>query len=130
VTRETTITCYTLFDIPYQGSRSTTRNWNTLVQTLSLRTQPIIIDFPTVFTDANLREYNFGNKYKYSTVADVWSFRFTSENIMLYALKDNPVGALIVDANFVPMIDNQNIIVSPKSLITAGELTNIYFVFK
>ena len=129
VIQEPTITCYTLFNIPDKGNRSTIRNWNTVVQTLSLRTQPIIIDTPKVMTDANLRQYDFGSKYKYSTIADVWSFTFSSENLMLYHLNDNPVGALINDSNFVPMIDYNNIIIPPKCLVTVGALCNIYYVY-
>jgi len=129
VTQDSIITCYTLFNIPDRGNRSTIRNWNTLIQTLSLRTQPNIINFPTC-EKLDLRQTNFGSKYKYSGItADVWSFSFSAENILLYANDDDPIGELIKDSNLVPMMDHNNIIVSPKCLVPVGEFCNIYYVY-
>ena len=130
MTHEPTITCYTLFEIPDKGDRNTIRNWNTLVQTLSLRTQPIIIDFPHCINDS-IRNHKFGQRYKYSNIKtiDVWQFTFTAQDLRLYEQADNPIAALIIDCNFVPMVDNRNIIIPPKCLVTAGELCNTYFVF-
>lgn len=129
VIQEPTITCYTLFDIPDRGNRSMIRNWNTVVQTLSLRTQPIIIDFPKVVQD-NIKNYKFGKKYTNLGLVDVWIFTFTAEKLMLYATNNDPIGLLLDDANIIPMIDHNNIIIPPKCLSTQGDLCNIYFAYK
>jgi hypothetical protein len=128
VIQEPTITCYTLFDIPDRGNRSMIRNWNTVVQTLSLRTQPIIIDFPKVVQD-NIKNYKFGKKYTNLGLVDVWIFTFTAEKLMLYATDNDPIGLLLDDANIIPMIDHNNIIIPPKCLSTQGDLCNIYFAY-
>ena len=126
--QEPTITCYTLFDIPDRGNRSMIRNWNTVVQTLSLRTQPIIIDFPTVIQD-NIKKYSFGKQYKNLGLVDIWTFTFTAEKLMLYATDDDPIGSLIDDSSMIPMIDHNNIIIPPKCLVPLGDLCNIYYVY-
>ena len=126
--QEPTITCYTLFDIPDRGNRSMIRNWNTVVQTLSLRTQPIIIDFPTVIQN-NIKKYNFGKSYNNLDLVDIWSFTFTAEKLMLYSKDEDPIGLLLDDANMIPMIDHNNIIIPPKCLSTQGDLCNIYFAY-
>ena len=126
--QEPTITCYTLYDIPDRGNRSMIRNWNTVVQTLSLRTQPIIIDFPKVVQD-NIKNYKFGKKYTNLGLVDVWIFTFTAEKLMLYATDNDPIGLLLDDANMIPMIDHNNIIIPPNCLSTQGDLCNIYFAY-
>ena len=126
--QEPTITCYTLFDIPDRGNRSMIRNWNTVVQTLSLRTQPIIINFPTVIQN-NIKKYNFGKSYNNLDLVDIWSFTFTAEKLMLYSKDEDPIGLLLDDANMIPMIDHNNIIIPPKCLSTQGDLCNIYFAY-
>jgi hypothetical protein len=128
VIQEPTITCYTLFDIPDRGNRSMIRNWNTVVQTLSLRTQPIIINFPTVIQN-NIKKYNFGKSYNNLDLVDIWSFTFTAEKLMLYSKDEDPIGLLLDDANMIPMIDHNNIIIPPKCLSTQGDLCNIYFAY-
>ena len=99
-----------------------------MVQTLSLRTQPIIIDFPTVIQD-NIKKYSFGKQYKNLELADIWTFTFTAEKLMLYATDDDPIGLLLDDANMIPMIDHNNIIIPPKCLSTYGDICNIYFAY-
>ena len=64
-------TCYTLFDIPNIGDRSTIRNWNTIVQVISLRTQPFIQLFPISVVD-DIENYNFGSDFKGQHT--IWQF--------------------------------------------------------
>jgi len=116
--------CYTLFDITDKGTRSETRNWNTLVQVISLRTQPFIIEFPT-FEIANLKNFRFGKDYK--GIAKVWSFEFEVDHPDLFVVDDDPVANLLSDSSLVPLIDSTNFILPPKCLITSGYSCNIYF---
>jgi hypothetical protein len=119
-----TYTCYTLFEIPDKGDRNTIRNWNTVVQVLSLRTQPIITRFPS-YRHEKLNKYEFGKQYKGD--AKVWSFKFTFEHPELFVLDDNPIGNLIQDSNLIPMIDHTNTIIGTRCLLSSGDFCNTYF---
>jgi hypothetical protein len=120
-------TCYTLFDILDKGNRSIIRNWNTIIQTISLRTQPFITRFPTFYVD-NLKNYRFGAMYKEGK-AKVWSFEFNVEHPDLFELNNDPIANLRSDSNLIPMIDYNQIIKPPCCLITEGDTCNTYFVF-
>lgn len=122
---QTIYTCYTLFDIKDRGSRSETRNWNTLIQILSLRTQPFIIKFPD-FVEDNLENYKFG--VNYSGLAKIWSFEFQIEHDV-FQVGNDPIANLIKDTNFVPLLDKNLIIKPPCCLQTDGENKNIYYVY-
>jgi len=119
-------TCYTLFDIPSSGTRSTIRNWNTLIQMLSLKTQPFIIDFPT-FEVTDLSKYKFGKVYKGKQ--KVWSFTFEVEHPDLFVGNGNPIEKLLEDTDLIPMLDYNNIIVPPCCLRSRGDTCNIYYAY-
>jgi hypothetical protein len=126
VTNSSSYTCYTLFDIPDRGNRSQVRNWNTLIQILSLRTQPFITKFPE-FVIEDLSNYNFGKHY--TGQAKVWSFEFEFEYPYLFEVDDDPIAHLKSDTELVPLVDYNNFIQSPKCLLTSGSLCNIYYDF-
>jgi hypothetical protein len=126
VSNNPTYTCYTLFDIPDRGNRSQTRNWNTLIQILSLRTQPFIIKFPA-FVNDDLSNYNFGEQY--TGEAKIWSFEFEIERPYLFEVGDDPLANLKSDTDLVPLVDYNNFIQTPKCLLTSSSLCNIYYVF-
>ena len=119
-------TCYTLFDIPDRGNRSQTRNWNTLIQILSLRTQPFITKFPENIID-DLTNYNFGKHYKGE--AKIWTFEFEFEHPHLFEVGDDPIANLKSDTDLVPLVDYNNFIQTPKCLLTSSDYCNIYYVF-
>jgi hypothetical protein len=119
-----TYTCYTLFEIPDKGDRNTIRNWNTVVQVISLRTQPMITRFPS-YRHEKLNKYAFGKQYKGD--AKIWSFKFTVEHPELFVLNDDPIGNLIHDSNLIPMIDHTNFIIGTRCLLSSGDCCNIYF---
>ena len=118
--------CYTLFDINDKGTRSETRNWNTIVQIISLRTQPFIIEFPK-FEITNLKKYRFGKDYK--GTAKIWTFEFEVDHPDLFADGNDPIANLISDSKLVPLVDHTNFILPPKCLITSGSSCNIYYEF-
>lgn len=121
-----TYTCYTLFDIPDRGDRSQIRNWNTLVQIISLRTQPFILKFPEYILD-DISNYNFGKNYKGQ--AKIWSFEFEIEHPELFADGDDPIANLVSDTSLVPLVDRNNVIIPPRCLVTHGDNCNIYYAF-
>lgn len=116
--------CYTLFDIPLIGDRSVVRNWNTLVQVISLRTQPFITKFPSFKID-NVSNYKFGKEYKGQH--KIWSFEFTVEFPNLFVLENDPVGGFTSDSDLIPMIDYNNNIINLKCLQTNGITCNTYY---
>ena len=126
MTNSSSYTCYTLFDIPDRGNRSQVRNWNTLIQILSLRTQPFITKFPE-FVVEDLSNYNFGKHY--TGQAKVWSFEFEFEYPYLFEVDDDPIAHLKSDTELVPLVDYNNFIQTPKCLLTSSSLCNIYYDF-
>jgi hypothetical protein len=119
-------TCYTLFDIPDRGNRSQTRNWNTLIQIISLRTQPFITKFPAFEID-NLANYSFGKQYQGQ--AKIWSFEFEIEHPYLFEVDGDPLYNLKHDTNLVPVVDYGTFIQPPRCFLVSGDACNIYYVY-
>ena len=79
------IACQTLIDITEtrvtrgEGDlRDKQRNWETILQTLGLRTQPMILRAPRCYNDIELAEVcDFGEFYQGSH--RVWDFTFTGD---------------------------------------------------
>jgi hypothetical protein len=89
-------------------SRNQQRNWETLTQLISLRTQVIDLTDP-------------------KKINGVWEFEFATETADVYGTAEDPVGVLRNDANGVPMlsmIDNQ---INSSELIAQGLDQNIWF---
>lgn len=116
------IKCYTLFDITRTGvlnrnkpsvdedynswlyKRNTQCNFDTILQALSLRGLPEIVEFPS----KNVRKLN-DNKFgyvisKYDLEIPVWSFVFEIQNITVYDNGSSNMGYLYEDCNKVPII--------------------------
>lgn len=135
-TREYTYQGYTLIDITDTGitrhtpekesKRNQQRNWETVLQLLSLRTQVLSVSQQRV-TAANLSSYEFGPAYKGKH--DLWFFKFTTEFDNVYKLDDDPVGILTNDFKQAPVILNLEETARPMLPLfyTSGESKNIYF---
>jgi hypothetical protein len=96
----------------WNRSRNQQRNWETLTQILSLRTQLFRLQNP--ITD---------------TLNRTWMFEFETETDNIYGNDIDPTSVLRADANDVPMLiglDNRPEL-SP-ALITTGHDQNIWFV--
>lgn len=93
----------------WHRSRNQQRNWETLMQIISLRTQPQDITRPM---------HNNG----------VWEFEFVGEANGVYSTIDDPVGGLKQDCHGVPMVVNLNeqAGVTP-TLVVDGNNQNIWF---
>ena len=95
-------------EITWNISRNQQRNWETLTQLISLRTQVIDLTDP-------------------KKINGVWEFEFATETADVYGTAEDPVGVLRNDANGVPMlsmIDNQ---INSSELIAQGLDQNIWF---
>lgn len=149
-------TCYTLFDITNTGvimpynkdlpgfidtagqpvfnektwdrSRNQQRNWDTMVQLISMRAQPMVLQSASI-TEADLVNYSFGDSY--SGIAKVWSFRFGIEAKDAFRKATNPVGALTDDSSLVPLSIGltEKISLDPACIISLGPECNTYFEY-
>ena len=134
--------CVTLIDITKTNvlqhsaekvkERNQHRNFETVCQTLSLRTQ--LFDIGRVFkmTDMDIAGFDFGSFYmgEMGFKYNIWSFNFAIEFAGVYSLGNDIYGTLKQDFVHVPAINDldEQIPISPQSLFYAeGPYKNIYF---
>jgi hypothetical protein len=143
-----TITCYTLFDITPTGvmnrqkpspdedmekwlhKRNTQCNFDTVIQAVSLRSQPENITSPkkTQIQFDDFEDFGFLfeqiDKEKYNC----WNFEFTIQHLSVFDDGISELGALYSDCDRVPMIKcGTEWDKLPLFLDTTNELRNIYF---
>ena len=113
----------------WSRSRNQQRNFETLVQIISLRSQPIILENPKMLLNQNLINYNFGSKFVEK--ATVWLVSFATEHVSVYSKENNPVGALEYDSDNVPIIVGlkETVIFKNNVINIFGEYKNCYFTF-
>jgi hypothetical protein len=99
--------------ITWHFARNQQRNWETLLQMISLRAQPVIVKYPTQDQDQ-------------------WNFEFDVESVGVYSstANANNVDILLAECNNIPMIVNltESVALDPN-LITAGKKQNIWFEY-
>lgn len=136
------IVCYTLVDITCTNfvrrpktqqeafQRNQQRNYETFLQLISLRSQPLIVKPPTKIASVDINDYQFGEYYMPSVFKyDVWTFQFDSEHIDSYGSGGTPVGSLNDDFDSVPVIGDLTETAKIHSMInTKGPRTNTYFL--
>jgi hypothetical protein len=140
------ISCYTLFDITQTGvinrgkpgidedmeawlfKRNTQCNFDTILQVVSLRSQPEDISKPKV-KEINLSEFqNFGFLLENDEKVNSWSFSFTIQHPSVFNDGISDLGSLYNDCDQVPMIKTDTIWNKiPAFLDSSDELRNIYF---
>lgn len=104
------------------------QNYNTFIQTISLRTQPEIVSCKYL-GNKDLSKFNFGAEFK---KRKVWKIDFECENPSAWISDQNPVGLLIKDFHGVPVHINlsENIKLSIPIIDTISDDTrNTYFIF-
>jgi hypothetical protein len=143
-----TITCYTLFDITPTGivnrnrpvedeemaswlhKRNTQCNFDTVLQAISLRSQPEITRTPEK-KQIRLDEFtDFGFLYQQQEdeLYTCWSFDFEIQHASVFNDGTNELGSLYSDCDTVPMIKTDTCWDKlPAFLDTSVELKNIYF---
>ena len=137
------IVCFTLCDITRTGFtrkprnaeeiklRNQQRNFETFLQLIGMRAQPIEITLPLIQPAEYIEQYKFGEYFMgpLGFTYDIWSFSFESENISAYGNEHSPVGSLIEDFQNVPIITNltENAMLNQK-ICTKGEYCNTYFI--
>lgn len=127
---------YTLVDITATGitrgtddqvDRNQQRNWETVLQCIGLRSQPLHIQEPVTaqFEDIGIAE--FGDFY--TGTQTVWAFSWAVERDGVYDLRDQPLAALMQDFEQVPIItglDETARFMLPI-FYPYGTIKNIYF---
>ena len=114
------IRCITLFDITKTNvsnrrrdleldnsmskQRSQQSNFETLLQVISLRSQPEDITDPEKILLNLSLDNRWGKKYKSKGKIPAWSFSFTVNATAVFATNENKLGHLLSDCNGVPMI--------------------------
>lgn len=139
------ICCYTLFDITRTGvlnrskpldqsvddwikRRNTQCNFDTILQVISLRSQPEVIKLPEQHRLDEEHLDKFGFLYNDEYTSDYWKFEFEIQHPSVFENGIKPLGALYNDCEGVPMIntDGQHPM-CPKFLDVTAELQNVYF---
>jgi hypothetical protein len=142
-----TITCYTLFDVTSTGivnrhrpvededmtswlyKRNTQCNFDTVLQAISLRSQPELVRKPEKMK-IRFDEAEFGFLFQQidDEVYDCWSFDFDIQHPSVFNDGITELGALYNDCDTVPMIKcGTEWDKLPAFLDTSPELRNIYF---
>ena len=97
--------------VAWNRSRNQQRNWETLTQILSLRTQIFQLTIPV--------QDSTGHR---------WMFEFETETAGVYGSESDPTGILCADADGVPMLCELNNLPDIEPfLITSGARQNIWF---
>ena len=105
-------TGYTLVDItptrvirsvnPDDLKRNQQRNWETVLQCMSLRTQPLHITEPKIYKEVSMNMCKFGDYFQ--TQQTVWTWSWAIEKPEVYDLPNKPLGGLLQDFEQVPII--------------------------
>ena len=122
----------TLIDITETGvtkgagdHRNQQRNWETVLQLLGLKTQPLIVQSPVCFENENLDFFTFGDFYQ--GTHSVWAFQFRGERDDFYTIDQ-----LEEDFEQVPVV--LGLSETAKFMLpifhSYGTLKNIYFIQK
>lgn len=143
-----TITCHTLFDITATGvvnrhrpvedeemhawlyKRNTQCNFDTVLQAISLRSQPEIISAPKKIQIRfdEFTEFGFLFQQQNDELYNCWSFDFTVQHPSVFNDGISELGSLYNDCDTVPMIKcGTEWAKLPSFLDTSDELRNIYF---
>lgn len=126
---------FTLVDITPTGvttytpkqelERNQQRNWETVQQIISLRTQPTIITTAN-FTD-DVKRYNFG--INYTGQHRIWTFKFAVEYADIYQEGPDKFGLVKYDFKITPVILGLSETAQPERALfyPKGPWNNIYF---
>lgn len=109
----------------HELERNQQRNWETVLQCIGLRAQPM--HMVTKFDIVDLEYYEFGEMY--TGQHKVWSFAFTVEHNNVFVHKKDPLYFLEESFDQVPVITGLK--ETARFLLpifyTAGAIKNIYF---
>jgi hypothetical protein len=110
-----------------EKQRNQQRNWETVIQVLSLRAQLIELDYLGVRTE-DTNTHSFG--INYSGEHSIWSFEFSVEYENVYAQDNDRYGTLKNDFRIAPIVMGLDETAKPDFPLfyPSGEFKNIYFI--
>jgi hypothetical protein len=113
------------FSQPNELKRNQQRNWETVQQILSLRTQPTIMETNDFVDD--VIGYNFG--INYTGEHKIWTFKFGVDYADIYQEGPDKFGLVKYDFKITPMILGLTETILPKLAVFTpkGPWNNIYF---
>jgi hypothetical protein len=126
---------YTLIDITPTGvisytpakekERNQQRNWETVQQIISLRTQPTVMSVDDFVDD--VKNYHFG--VHYTGTHRIWRFNFAVEYADIYQAGNDKFGLVKYDFKITPVILGltETAVPSMPLFYPNGPLNNIYF---
>lgn len=107
--------------------RNQQRNWETVLQCMSLRTQPLHIEKPRVSLLENVKIAEFGDFYEGPQT--IWSWSWAVEASEVYDLPGRPLGAIQADFEQVPVVTY--LTETAKFMLPIfypyGSIKNVYF---
>ena len=108
-------------------ARNQQRNWETLTQLISLRTQVTIYSEPQILQDASVAVLGLNRR-----AGRIWTFEFGSEFADIYDISGKPLAALIQDCDGVPLITGLDEAVENLEPVirTTGSVINTKFVYQ
>lgn len=112
------------------NKRNTQCNFDTILQVISMRSQPEVVRFPTKIemTEDEFNLFGFLYTPKEDTVSYCWKFEFEIQHSSVFDRETESLAALYNDCKGVPMILCPNQISGlPAFMDTTAELKNIYF---
>lgn len=142
------IACYTLFDITRTGvlnrakpgddiidinewynKRSTQCNFDTILQVISLRSQPDVVSEPKQLEITLDKNTKFGKKLLDNKIHTVWTFDFEVHHSSVFEDGIVDLGYLYKDCEHVPMIITNTTKISVNSKLEIDDQNrNIYFI--
>lgn len=103
-------------------------NFETILQVISLRSQPENITQPQKTTTALGKNSDWGRAYHTKKPINCWEFEFTVNYKQVFANEQGKLGALLQDCRGVPMIkDLGEWTCIENTLNTSDDLRNIIF---
>jgi hypothetical protein len=141
------MSCYTLFDITETGvlnrskpteagvqewilKRNTQCNFDTILQVISLRSQPDQVKSPIrmQLLDSDLDKFGFLFENNETSPVYYWKFEFEVHHSSVFENGIRPYGSLYKDCEGVPMINCPTQLSGVTSFLNiTEELQNIYF---
>lgn len=142
------IACYTLFDITKTGvlnrsrpgvditntddwfiKRNTQCNFDTILQVISLRAQPDVVNDPKLVEVTIDSDSQFGSNYQDNKKHKVWVFDFEVHHSSVFEDETSELGSLYKDCDGVPMLKSgQETSDLNDQLSIDNTDRNIYFV--
>jgi len=110
--------------------RNTQCNFDTILQAISLRSQPEISRMPekSQIRFDNFTDFGFLFEQQEDELYNCWSFDFEIQHASVFNDGTNELGSLYSDCDTVPMIKTDTVWDKlPSFLDTTAELKNIYF---